>query len=121
MTDNETISVLLEELDGIANAPMTASQREMRAWPLLAEAGVTVEELTRVLSRRNLSWNVRKAEACDVPIETWQRAVRIVLQSPGRTLRDFLDYLHQATSVAQMLRAGYCAGRDAYGRLVWTR
>jgi hypothetical protein len=121
MSDNDMLSLLLSELDGIANAPMTASQREMRAGPLLAEAGITVDVLTRALARRNLSWNIRKAEECGVSIETWQRAVRIVLQSPGRTLRDLLDYIHQATSVAQMLRAGYCAGRDAYGRLVWSR
>ncbi len=121
MTDNETLSLLLDELDGIANAPMTASQREMRAAPLLAEAVVTIDDITRALARRNLPWNIRKAEECGVPIETWQRAVRIVLQAPGRTLRDLLEYIHQATSVAQELRAGYCAGRDAYGRLVWTR
>jgi hypothetical protein len=121
MTDNDTLSQLLDELDGIAKAPMTSSQREMRAGPLLAEAAVSVDELTRALSRRNLPWNVRKAYEVGVPIETWQRAVRIVLQAPGGTLRDLLDQLHQAESVAGMLRAGYCAGRDAYGRLVWTR
>jgi hypothetical protein len=121
MIDNEVASLLLSELDGIANAPMTASQREARAGPLLAESGVTVDDLTRALARRNLRWNQRKAEECGVPIETWQRAVRIVLQSPGGTLRDLLERIHQAESVAQMLRAGYCSGRDAYGRLVWTR
>jgi hypothetical protein len=121
MTDNETLSQLLDELDGIANAPMTSSQREMRAGPLLAESAVTVDELTRALARRNLPWNMRKAEETGVSIETWQRAVRIVLQSPGCTLRDLLERIHQAESVAQMLRSGYCAGRDAYGRLVWSR
>jgi hypothetical protein len=121
MADNDMLSLLLSELDGIANAPMTASQREMRAGPLLAEAGVSVEDLTRALVRRNLAWNQQKAERCGVPIETWQRAIRLVLQSPGRTLGDLLEQIHQAESVAGMLRAGYCAGRDAYGRLVWTR
>jgi len=121
MTDNEVLSLLLAELDGIANAPMTASQREMRAGPLLAESGVSVDELMRALARRNLRWNQRKAEECGVPIETWQRAVRIVLQSPGNTLRDLLERIHQAESAAQSLRAGYRAGRDAHGRLVWTR
>jgi hypothetical protein len=121
MGDNETLSLLLTELDSIANAPMTASQREMRAAPLLAEAAVTVDDLTRALARRNLPWNLRKAEECEVPIETWQRAVRIAMQSPGNSLRDLLDRLHQATSIAAMLRSGYCAGRDAYGRLVWSR
>jgi len=121
MIDNETLSRLLEELDGIANAPMTASQREMRAGPLLAESGVSVEDLTRALARRNLPWNQRKAAETGVAIETWQRAVRIVLQSPGSTLRDLLERIHQAEAVAQMLRSGYCAGRDAYGRLVWSR
>jgi len=122
MIDNEVLSLLLSELDGIANVPMTASQREMTAGLLLAESGVRVDDLTRALARRNLRWNQRKAEECGVSIETWQRAVRIVLQSPGgTTLRDLLERIHEAESAAQMLRAGYCAGRDAYGRLVWTR
>ena len=121
MADNETLSLLLDELDDIANAPLTPSQREMRAAPLLAEAAVTIDDITRALARRNLPWNQRKAEQCEVPIETWQRAVRISLQSPGGSLRDLLDHLHQAVVVAQMLRSGYCAARDAYGRLVWSR
>jgi hypothetical protein len=121
MTDNETLSDLLDELDGIANAPMTSSQREVRASPLLAEAAITVDELMRAMARRNLPWNVRKAESAGVSIETWQRAVRIVMQAPGCTLRDLLERMNQAQSVAQMLGAGYCAGRDAYGRLVWSR
>ena len=121
MTDNETLSLLLNELDGIANAPMTAYQREMRAAPLLAEATVSVDDIIRALARRNLPWNVRKAEETGVSIETWQRAVRIVLQSPGRSLRDLLEHIHQAAVVAEMLRNGYSAGRDAYGNLVWTR
>jgi hypothetical protein len=120
MMDNETLSVLLDELDGIAKAPMTSSQRESRAGALLAESAITVDEIMRALPRRNLPWNQRKAEELDVSIETWQRAVRIVLQSPGGTLRDLLERLNQSQSVAEMLRAGYCAGRDAYGRLVWT-
>ena len=121
MTDNETLSLLLDELDGIANAPLTASQRDMRAAPLLAEAAVTIDDITRALARRNLPWNIRKAEQCDVPIETWQRAVRISLQSPGKSLRDLLDHLHQAVAVAEALRSGYCVARDAYGHLVWSR
>ena len=121
MTDNETLSLLLSELDAIANSPMTAAQRELRAAPLLAEAAVSVDDLIRVLPRRNLPWNLKKAEEAGVPIETWQRAIRIVLQSPGRSLRDLLDHIHQAVAVADMLRAGYRAGRDAYGQLVWTR
>jgi len=121
MFDNEVVSLLLSELDGIANAPMTASQREARAGPMLAEAGISVDDLTRALARRNLPWNQQKAEQAGVSIETWQRAVRIVLQSPGSTLRDLLERIHQAESAAELLRAGYCSGRDAYGRLVWTR
>jgi len=121
MTDNETLSLLLDELDSIANAPMTASQRETSAAPLLAESAVSVEDLTRALARRNLPWNVRKAQQCGVPIETWQRAVRIALQSPGNSLRDLLEHMLQAVVIAGMLRSGYCAGRDAYGRLVWSR
>jgi hypothetical protein len=121
MGDNETLSLLLDELDGIANAPMTATQREHRAAPLLAEAAVSVDEIRRALARRNLPWNLRKAEECDVPIETWQRAIRIALQSPGNSLRDLLEHLHQASVIAGMLKSGYSAGRDAYGRLVWSR
>jgi hypothetical protein len=121
MTDNLTLSKLLDELDAIANAPMTVSQREVRAASMFAEAAVTLEDVTRAVTRRSLPWNVRKAEEAGVSIELWLRAVRISFESPGNSLRDLLDHIHQAAAIAEMLSAGYQAGRDAYGNLVWSR
>jgi len=43
-----------------------------------------------------------------------------VKQSPGETLGDLLERIHQMEAVVNMLRAGYIAGRDAHGRLVWS-
>src|SRR3972149_5867258 len=84
MIDNEVASLLLSELDGIANAPMTASQREVRAGPLLAESGVTVDDLTRALARRHLRWNQRKAEERGGTIEEREGAGGGGAHSPGR-------------------------------------
>ena len=121
MADDQTVTLLLRDLDAIANAPMTASQREMRAAPLLAESAVSVDDLTRALHRRSLGWNREKAEYASLPPEIWMRALRVVARPNCCTLRDLLELIHQAEAAASMLKAGYIAGRDAHGRLVWSR
>lgn len=120
MADDATLTEILTRLDGIANAPLTAYQREMRAQGLLAEAGVTVSDIVKALLSYRLTWNRRKADECGVPLDTWLQAARIVKQSPGESLCDLLDRIHQMEAAVTMLRAGYIAGRDAHGRLVWS-
>lgn len=120
MLDDGLLSAVLSQLDGIANAPMTAHQREMRAQGLLAEAGISVSDVVRGMLTYRLAWNHRKARECGVPVDTWLQAARIVKQSPGESLGDLLDRIHQMEAVVNMLRAGYIAGRDAHGRLIWS-
>jgi antitoxin component of RelBE/YafQ-DinJ toxin-antitoxin module len=120
MLDDGLLSSVLSQLDGIANAPMTAHQREMRAQGLLAEAGVTVSDIVKAMLTYRLAWNQRKAQECGVPVDTWLQAARIVKQSPGESLGDLLQRIHQMEAVVNMLRAGYIPGRDAHGRLVWS-
>jgi hypothetical protein len=120
MGDDGLLTSVLTELDGIANAPLTAQQREMRAQGLLAEAGVTVSDVVKGMLTFRLEWNQRKAQELGVDVDTWLQAARIVKQSPGESLCDLLERIHQMESVVEMLRAGYIPGRDAHGRLVWS-
>jgi len=121
MLSEEALSELLSQLDGVANAPLTAYQREMRAQGLLLEAGVSVAQVAKAMLRYSLPWNQKKAADCGLSVDTWLEAARIVNQSPGESLCDLLERIHQMEAVAAMLRAGYVAGRDAHGRLVWSR
>ena len=121
MAYDETVTELLDQLDAIANAPMTASQREMRASPLLAGAGVTVSEVVAAMSRPDLRWTVDKARECKLTVETWLAAVQAVGSSPTDSLTELLDRIHRAEAAAEMMKAGYWAAADAAGRLTWNR
>jgi hypothetical protein len=121
MLNEPAMSELLSRLDGIANAPMTAHQREIRAQGLLAEAGVNVSDIVKAMLTYRLEWNRQKADESGVDVDTWLQAARIVKQSPGESLCDLLDRIHQMEVVVSMLRAGYIPGRDVHGRLVWSR
>lgn len=120
MADDATLTALLTRLDGIANAPLTAYQREIRAEGVLAEAGVTVSQIVGAMRRPTLPWNQRKAQECGVDIDTWLQAARVVNQSANESLCDLIERIHQMEVAANMLRAGYIAGRDVHGRLVWS-
>ncbi len=120
MANDQTATALLSQLDGIANAPLTAAQRDARARQLLEAAGVSAGELAKAMSRFALTWNQRKASECEVTIEIWLEAVRITGQSPGKSILDLLSRIHQSEVAAKMLRAGYVSGRDVHGRIVWT-
>jgi len=120
MLNDEAMSQVLSRLDGIANAPLTAYQREMRAQGILAEAGVTVADIVKAMLTYRLAWNERKAQECGVDVDTWLQAARIVKQTPGECLGDLIERIHQMEAVVTMLRAGYIPGQDAHGRLVWS-
>jgi hypothetical protein len=121
MADDETLTALLKQLDSIANAPMTAAQREMRAAPLLAAAKVAVTEMVAALGRADLQWTLDKALDCGVSVETWLAAVQAVGASPTDSLVELLDRIHRTESAAEMMKAGYWAAVDAAGRLTWNR
>src|SRR5512145_457556 len=121
MASDETLTELLDQLDAIANAPMTAAQREMRASPLVVGAGVTVSEIVVAMSRPDLRWTIDKARECKVSVETWLAAVQAVGASPTDSLPELLDRIHRTESAAEMMKAGYWAALDAAGRLTWNR
>ena len=121
MAEDNALSELLSQLDGIANAPLTGSQREARAKPLLDAAGLTVAELGRSVGRLDLDWNRRKAEEYDVSPQTWLHAVKAVGLPVAETLGDLLYRLHQAEAAVRMLRAGYSPAESEPGQLNWSR
>lgn len=61
MADDATLCRLLQELDSIANAAMTAEQRALRAKPVLERAGVNPADILRALAQEDLPWNADKA------------------------------------------------------------
>ena len=121
MANDETLTELLDQLDAIANAPMTAAQREMRASPLVRGAGASVSEVVVAMSRPDLRWSIDKARECKVSVETWLAAVQAVGASPTDSLAELLDRIHRTESAAEMMKAGYWAALDAAGRLTWNR
>jgi hypothetical protein len=121
MANDEALTALLQQLDSIANAPMTAAQREMRAAPLLAAAKVTVTDAVTALGRADLRWTLEKAQEYGVSVETWLAAVQAVGASPTDSLIELLDRIHRTESAAEMMKAGYWAALDAAGRLTWNR
>jgi hypothetical protein len=121
MADDETLTELLDQLDAIANAPMTGAQREMRAAPLLTGAGVAVSEVVTAMSRPDFRWTLDKARECRVTVDTWLAAVQAVGATPTDSLSELLERIHRAEAAAEMMKAGYWAAVDAAGRLTWNR
>lgn len=120
MADDDTLTLLLTELDGIANAPMTAPQRQSRAAPLLPAAGVSVAEVIEALSREDLPWNRRKAAEYGLSVHGWLAAVSAVSATTTDSLLELLDRLHKIESAAQMIKAGYRPVTE-HGKLIWQR
>jgi hypothetical protein len=54
MAEDTALSELLSQLDGIANAPLTGSQREARAKPVVEAGGLKVDERARSFGRLDL-------------------------------------------------------------------
>ena len=121
MADDEVFTALLKQLDSIANAPMTASDREMRAAPLLAAAKLTVAAVVEAMGRADLRWTIEKAQECGVSVEMWLAAVQAVGASPTDSPVELLDRIHRIEAAAEMMKAGYWAAADAAGRLTWNR
>lgn len=121
MAEDNALSEVLSQLDAIANAPLTGSQRELRAKPLLEAAGLTVGDLGRAIVRPELGWNRRKAEEYGVSPQTWLHAVRAVNLPASETLNDLLYRVHQAEAAVRMLGAGYAPAEDESGHLRWSR
>jgi hypothetical protein len=121
MTDDKAVSELLSQLDAIANAPLTGSQRESRARPLLEAASLSVAILAQRIARVDLPWTVSKAKEYGVSPQTWLHAVRAVNVPGSESLSDLLHRLHQAEVAVRMLGSGYSPAEDDSGRVKWSR
>ena len=120
LVDDDTYTVALAELDGIANAAMTESQREVRAQPVLTQTGLSSSEICSALAGESLGWNRRKASAYGVSVGDWLRALDVAGLDNCDSLGTLLGVIHRAQSAAAMLRAGYKPSRDDAGRLSWS-
>ena len=120
MIDDIAVSALLTELSSIANAAMTADQREKRAAPVLAAAGVTVADVMAALSQPHLTWNIGKAGAYGIDIVRFLEGMHIIC-TDIQTVPQLLDCIHRIEAAAAMLKAGYTATRDTTGKLAWSR
>jgi hypothetical protein len=118
MADDEVLTALLAQLDGLARAPMTGPERELRAKSLLGPS-LKPNDLASATARVELTWNQRKASEYGVPAATWLQAVEAAGLPASASLAELLDRLHRAEAVVHMLKAGYMAGRDPFGRLAW--
>ena len=121
MADDDIYSRTLAELDSIANAAMTAYEREMRARPVLSQAGLSAADVCSALGGAKLRWNERKASGFGVSPEQWLLALSVAGIGECDSLGKLLGVIHRAESAAAMLRAGYKAERDAAGHLTWSR
>jgi hypothetical protein len=120
LVDDDTYTVVLAELDSVANAAMTLSEREMRATPVLTQAGLVISDICSALASESLGWNRRKASAYGVSVDDWLRALDLAGLESCDSLGTLLGVIHRAESAAAMLRAGYKPARDDAGRLSWS-
>ncbi len=120
MADDRAISGLLSQLDGIANAPLTPNERELRASTVLQGLGYSVVEISAAIQNGSLPWNQGKAVAFGVPIETWLNAVKVVRLAECASLAELISRLHQAEVAVAMLATGYTPSLDSSGQIVWT-
>lgn len=116
-----TISAALTELLSVANAPLTAAQRESRAQAVLTAFGVTVADITATCHRTDLPFNVNRARAFGISDEDWQTAMHVSVDHEPETLDELLEALRRAEAAAGMLRSGYRPVKDASGKVNWTR
>jgi hypothetical protein len=120
LANDDAYSNTLAELDSIANAAMTESEREMRARPVLTQAGLSISDLRSALASAALSWNSGKASAFGVSPEGWLLALDVSGIGECDSLGTLLAVIHRAESAAAMLQAGYKPNRDGVGHLSWT-
>lgn len=121
MVDDDTYSAALAELDGIANAAMTQSEREMRASPVLKYSSVAVSDVCAAMAGADLGWNRRKASAYGVSPAHWQQALAVAGLPGCDSLGGLLQVIHRAEAIAAMFRAGYRPQTDDSGHVSWAR
>ena len=117
-TDTAGFSAMLVQLDRIARAPMTATERELRAKSVLGTSA-EVSALAAATADVDLPWNVDKASEHGIAPHIWLRAAEVVGLPGSTSLGELLDRMHRADASAKMLKAGYVAGIDPLGARTW--
>ncbi len=121
MSDKNAFTRMFEELDSIANAAMTEREREMRAAPVLAGAGLSAADLATAAANADLAWNVQKAAELGISVKDWLLALDIAGIRDCTDVSPLLGVIHRAESAAVMVRSGYKPTRDERGALSWSR
>jgi len=111
---------VLTELTSIANSAATAHERDQRARPVLANAGLSTGDVWSALADEATEWNVGKALEFQVSAEEWQTALQVSGLADVDTVDALLRVLHKAETAARMIKAGYQPEIDG-GRVFWTR
>jgi len=120
MAEKERLTEIITLLDGVANAPLTDSQRLQRAEPVLKMSGLSLQEIISALDSADLTWNSQKASEYGVNIDTWLEAQRVVRLPQSQSLSELISRIHQAEAAVAMLKAGYRAEVDPSGRINWS-
>lgn len=107
-SEPDLLSPLLTQLDGIAKAPMTAQERELRAKSVLGES-VDARYLASAMVRNDLDWNAAKASEHSVPAEVWLQALAAADIPASTSIGQLLERMHRADSIADIMRAGHRA------------
>jgi hypothetical protein len=110
---------VLTQLCRIARAPMTASERALRARALLAD-DITLETLVAAVGRGDIAWSSEQAAEHGIDVQTWLEAVHVADLPNSDSLEVLIDRLHRAEAAAEILKAGYRPGRSAVGRFIWS-
>jgi hypothetical protein len=119
MLTDPAISLVMTQLSRIARAPLTGTERELRATSLLGP-DVTLEDITGAVVRGDLEWSQQQAIDHGIDVEAWIEAVHVADVPRSESLVALVDRLHRAEAVAEILKAGYTPTRSRAGRLVWS-
>lgn len=119
MAGHDPISAALKQLTSIAQAPMTAPERALRAKPVLG-AELSISDVVSATTRGDSDWCTERAAAHGIDIETWLQAVHVADLPNSDSLDTLIDRLHRAEAAAELLKAGYKAGHGPQNRLTWS-
>lgn len=119
MADDAAVSAALTQLTSIAQAPMTAPERALRAQPVIS-GDLTLAGVVKATSRADTAWCKERAASHGIDPETWLQAVHVADVPASDSLDALIDRLHRAEAAADLLKAGYKAERGAGGKLVWS-
>lgn len=118
MPASPVVSAVLTQLCRIARAPLTGTERALRANSLLTD-DLTLTELVAAVTRGDLEWSKQQAIDHGIDVETWLEAVHVADLPRSDSIDALVERLHRAEAIAEILKAGYRPGRSAVGRFTW--